>query len=289
MKYIIKHHTEKGSQKRGLRDMNEDFKIVDIKNKIFIVADGMGGHNSPGIASSVASQYMYNKLVELKQNYNYFAKTMPYSEETILNQIKEYIESCNNFIFFGGDSSADTKETSTTLDTCLIIGNRAYFGHVGNGRIYKLNNEGILTQLSEEHVEYPETINERTPLRKRVLEIRKGLDSYIGMNPLDGILRVDTFSMDINVGEILWMETDGISHRISHSELEHVLNVCKSEEAFSTNLKDALNYAVANPSDIVEEYAIWKRLKDGQGIDIKKAKEILKNDDKTYIGIKRVT
>jgi len=62
----------------------------------------------------------------------------------------------NNVVFDKSKNADELKGMGTTLEICLIYNNRAYIGHIGDSRIYRIRG-GIMRKLTTDH-SYVETL-----------------------------------------------------------------------------------------------------------------------------------
>src|ERR1035437_3646632 len=124
----------------GLKRLdNEDsLGIYKIENGILaIVCDGLGGNN----AGDIASQLSVNMVYEFFKSSN---------QEDYLERIKSAITEANNSILHKSSTNNIFKGMATTIDVLFLLENTAYFGHVGDSRIYFLRN-GKLKHLTKDH------------------------------------------------------------------------------------------------------------------------------------------
>lgn len=136
-----------------VRDNNEDNGLhvkpsmaedQPARGTLTIVADGMGGHSSGEIASSMA--------VELISRYFYEAET-----SSPADALRSAIERSSGEIF---DSSvSDTKffGMGTTVVALVIQGNHGYVAHVGDSRLYRLRGE-TMERMTEDHSQVMEMV-----------------------------------------------------------------------------------------------------------------------------------
>lgn len=136
-----------------VRDNNEDNGLhirpsvtydQPARGTLTIVADGMGGHSSGEIASSMA--------VELISRYFYENETVPPADA-----LRIAIERASSEIF---DSSvSDTKffGMGTTVVALVIQGSFGYVGHVGDSRLYRLRGE-TMERMTEDHSQVMEMV-----------------------------------------------------------------------------------------------------------------------------------
>lgn len=79
-----------------------------------------------------------------------------HSKEKLLELIKSAMDYANNVVFDKSKNADELKGMGTTLEICLIYNNRAYIGHIGDSRIYRIRG-GIMRKLTTDH-SYVETL-----------------------------------------------------------------------------------------------------------------------------------
>ncbi|RLG52440.1 MAG: Stp1/IreP family PP2C-type Ser/Thr phosphatase [Thermoproteota archaeon] len=124
-----------------VRESNEDCLFVDEKLRLFIIADGMGGHRAGEIASSTAIEVVSNLLKEsLKPSLDRKAIF-----ETILNAL------CSaHDVISQKAQDVSLRGMGTTIVLAYCKGNDIYVANVGDSRAYLIRNERI-EQVSEDH------------------------------------------------------------------------------------------------------------------------------------------
>ncbi len=118
-----------------VRDNNEDFlalkKINDDEN-LFIVADGMGGHQAGDVASKLGVETFVKHYRDLR------AKDLPIPES-----LSESINKANSAILKKASSDIDKRGMGTTFSALLISDKKAYIVHIGDSRIYLVRADKI--------------------------------------------------------------------------------------------------------------------------------------------------
>ncbi len=127
--------TDKGLQ----REQNEDFlAYFDTCNgHVFVLCDGMGGHNAGEYASELAVETVGNFL-----NKKYIKNPFDAVENAIKSANKEVYKKSKEDSRFSG--------MGTTITLALIRDNRVYYGHVGDSRIYHFS-QNKLKQITKDH------------------------------------------------------------------------------------------------------------------------------------------
>ena len=119
------------------REMNQDaYYISDSSSevKLYLLADGMGGYKGGEIASSLA--------IKCTRSYieNNFKET-PKDKENLIQLVASSMEYANMVIYEKAKENKELEGMGTTLEVCLIYNNKAYIGHIGDSRIYRIRKE----------------------------------------------------------------------------------------------------------------------------------------------------
>jgi serine/threonine protein phosphatase PrpC len=125
--------------KKGLRNENQDSYFIDENRGIFIVADGMGGHNAGQIASSIAIKSASTYFIEA---YHKYKRKDDLVLDALVNANKQILEHAKY--------NPDTSGMGTTMTFVYIDKGLAYIGHIGDSRAYLVNTNNII-QLTNDH------------------------------------------------------------------------------------------------------------------------------------------
>lgn len=135
---------------KGLtRDENEDSILVDEKEKLFIVADGMGGHTKGSVASSVIVDSFRNLPSRVKRN------TINHNtiKELLNKELIQHIANITNYLINYTKSQQIHEVIGSTLVglyKCPLDESWAIF-HMGDSRLYHYR-DSKLTQLTLDHI-----------------------------------------------------------------------------------------------------------------------------------------
>jgi protein phosphatase len=213
-----------------IRSKNEDSLYVDQKHmRIFIVADGMGGHNAGEVASKMAieqvSESIKNKFDSISTN----------DEAQIKRVIEDAIYEGNKEIYNQSLSHNSWDGMGTTITMALFIDHKLYFAHVGDSRAYMLRQKE-LTQLTEDHTLVSELmkngsiteVEAKTHPKRNV--ITKALGTEISPIP-------DILSVDVDDGDVIILCTDGLTNMVDNY-------LIKNSFLNDSNLQDACDFLV---------------------------------------------
>lgn len=138
----------------NVRRNNEDY-LFGSKLKedeyLFIVADGMGGHN----AGEIASRKAVTAFVQRMEKGNLYTDTPPEGVSMGIGSFfRRIMLEVNDILLEEGSRYVDRNGMGTTMSVLFIKGDRGYLAHVGDSRIYRYTpgpDNGNLEQLTEDH------------------------------------------------------------------------------------------------------------------------------------------
>lgn len=170
---------------------------------IFVVADGMGGHLNGAQASAMVCSIVCQQGLEkiylplLKHIGTEKSKNPPISEILI-----ETVQEVNQRII------EELPDSGTTATLCLIIGNLAYFSHVGDTRAYLISNNSI-DQLTRDHslVSRLVEVGQLTAEEAKTYPRKNELYRAVGQSQL---LEVDAVTRRIPANSYILMCSDGL-------------------------------------------------------------------------------
>ena len=128
------------------RDMNQDYYYIPTQEEalpLYILADGMGGYQGGEVASKLATTAVKNYITS---NFDKIEK----EKEEILKLVRSAMEYANMVVYEKSKENKELDGMGTTLEVCLIYNNKAYIGHVGDSRIYRIRRE-FMRKLTHDH------------------------------------------------------------------------------------------------------------------------------------------
>ena len=207
-----------GQSDRGLvREKNEDALFLDIKNKVFAVADGLGGLPRGADASDLAVRMLEN----------YFQKN---SGGNGAINFTSLFQNINETVFREGRSGSGEMGMGTTLTTAKVSDQCMHIGHVGDTAILRFR-ENRWDQLTTDHTMEQE-------IRER---LQPGEDAFIPDYFAHTLtrcigqaenLRTDVLQVEIDPGDRFLICSDGVTKVLDPSELSRLLLTCKEPKAF---------------------------------------------------------
>ncbi len=189
-----------------VRDHNED--AYWVSDPIFVVCDGMGGHNAGEVASSIAVNVIENFC---------------FSQQVSLSQIQQAISEAHEKIAQKAkDNSLVGMGTTITLG---IVEQKAmeswlHLGHVGDSRAYVLR-QGHLVQLTHDHSVVAELVRNGNITEGEAVNHphRHVLTQALGV----GEITSETQSYQLEPGDYILLCTDGLSNVVADFEMAKVM------------------------------------------------------------------
>ena len=195
------------------RQNNEDFYYVSSSEdflKLYILADGMGGYNGGEIASRLATAAVKSYI---ESNFN----KIPHEREDILALIKHEVEYANMIVYEKSKENQELENMGTTLEVCLIYNNKAFIGHIGDSRIYRIR-KNIIRKLTVDHSYVQELVNDGTITKEEAIHHPKKnmLMKALGCTPfVEPDITVKGFLKD----DIIVICSDGLTNMITEQEI----------------------------------------------------------------------
>lgn len=212
------------------RLVNQDYvfscmePIGNLPN-LFIVADGMGGHQAGDFASSYSvKKFLESVSLSLQKNpHKIFDDAIRYANRGLLEKSKE---------------NPELKGMGTTLVALTILGDKAYVANVGDSRLYCM--EDVLTQITVDHSLVQEMIRlgELTRESARMHPDKNIITRAVGAGK---DIRADYFEFTLTNKSVLLMCSDGLSNMVDDAQLAGLLRSAKTPEKIAKKLVETAN------------------------------------------------
>jgi serine/threonine protein phosphatase PrpC len=197
-----------------MRPGNEDsigvFKTED--GILAIVCDGLGGNNAGEVASQLSVDVIYESFREDNQT-------------DYLERIKSSFMEANKAVYERSVTETKLDGMLTTAEVLFIKDDKAYWGHIGDSRIYSFTNNK-LQQLTKDHSLVQKMIDdgilstEEAFLHPNRNIITKALGDS---GPIE--VDLDKFDIQLEDENFFFVCTDGVTCVIDDSELEEIFKL----------------------------------------------------------------
>jgi serine/threonine protein phosphatase PrpC len=198
------------------RTHNEDNFLIDKRLRLFLVADGMGGHAAGEVASSIAVHEIRDAIHNSRDLIDRYRVDHPGVQAyEILQVLEAGIQAACSAVHARAQAEPDKRGMGTTATVLLIAGGgdqlRGFIAHVGDSRVY-LARQSQCHVLTEDHSLMNELVR-RGKLNREQIEsspykqYKNAVTRAVGVY---GSVEVDTFDFDILPGDRFLICSDGM-------------------------------------------------------------------------------
>ncbi len=202
---------------------NED--AVYVTDTMFVVADGMGGHNAGEVASRMAVEEVSHMVIDVSDDF--------------CTCLRRAFEKANHKIFAA--AVGDWTGMGTTMDVCIYHDGALHIGHVGDSRVYLLRNRQ-LTQITVDHsyVEMLVSRGEITAEEAKHYPMQHMITRAVGVAQE---VQMDYYLQKIEQGDRIVACTDGLTNMLSDEDIVRLIDTSSSLTQALDRLVDAANEA----------------------------------------------
>ena len=209
-----------GVSHKGRRKSNEDAMVIDAPKGLFVVADGMGGHNAGEVASALAVKTLHDFISQ--------------ANETNEATLSEALCLANDHVLSAAAGNSTYEGMGTTVVAAFVNDGSVVFGSVGDSRIYLLRG-GSLQQLTNDdswvsRVLPADAIGSeeasRHPMRHvltKVIGLREDMEPSVGTAPF-------------SIGDTLLLCSDGLHGVVNDEAIAATLRRTESVDRIASEL-----------------------------------------------------
>lgn len=213
-----------------VRDHNEDSFCSLGNRRLFVVTDGMGGHNAGEVASELAINAMLEflseeKILEIKGD-----------DQEIHHCLLAAFDHANQTVMTRAATDETTQGMGCTMVACLVDGNQLHTCHVGDARCY-LFQKGNLKQITTDHTAV--TYIHKTDADHNDIEVpRPVVTRAIGFNFTEG---PEYHKNILTPGAKVLLCSDGLWNMVDNTRIEQILLNASTPENAGESLVTAAN------------------------------------------------
>jgi serine/threonine protein phosphatase PrpC len=203
------------------RQHNEDSFLVEDKAKLYLVADGMGGHAAGEIASRIAVDSISEFILHTKEDDGTWPHAYDENYRRTTNRLMAAVRMANTRVLEAMRKDARLRGMGTTVVACLADDNTMSFAHVGDSRAYLIR-QGHLSRITNDHSWVFEQVQagmlteaeaEKHPLRN---VITRALGGALSVNP-------DATEVEVKPGDVYLLCSDGLTGMVPEDEILRVV------------------------------------------------------------------
>lgn len=233
--------TSSGSTTTGkVRSLNEDAFLEQSAQRLWVVADGMGGHE----AGNLASQAIVDSLQD-----------MPVHEtlDTTINEVRHRLTALNRKLRVMAEERFHSKVIGSTVVALMGNGEQCAFLWAGDSRLY-LYRDGVLVQLTRDHSLSEALIGQDGTGQ---IDLGQGINTNIITRAVgaEDHLLLDLDKREVVDGDIFLLCSDGLIKELTSDDIEGILDRESIADSSQVLIDIALERGARdNVTAIVAEY-----------------------------------
>ena len=203
------------------RQHNEDSYLVEDEAKLFLVADGMGGHAAGEIASRIAVDSISEFILHSKSDDGTWPHAYDEHYRRSTNKLMAAVRLANTRVLEAMRKDARLRGMGTTVVACLVDNDLISVAHVGDSRAYLIR-DNHLSRITNDHSWVFEQVQagmlteaeaEKHPLRN---VITRALGGALQVMP-------DASEIEARPGDVYLLCSDGLTGMVSEDEILKVV------------------------------------------------------------------
>jgi len=221
------------------RQHNEDSYLVADEAKLFLVADGMGGHAAGEIASRIAVDSISEFILHTKEDDGTWPHAYDEHYKRSTNRLMAAVRLANTRVLEAMRKDARLRGMGTTVVACLAEGDTLSVAHVGDSRAYMIR-DNQLQRITNDHSWVFEQVQagmlteaeaEKHPLRN---VITRALGGALQVNP-------DASEIEVKEGDLFLLCSDGLTGMVPEEQILKVVTEYGDLEKACQKLIDEAN------------------------------------------------
>lgn len=201
MKITYSGNTDKGRVRKANEDYFANEKITD-KEYLFIVADGMGGHQAGDVASKLGTLTFINEYKSLRVKNN-----------SIGDSMQQSIKEANATILAKASTDLAKKGMGTTFSALIISDMKAYIVHVGDSRIYRIRDNEI-EKITTDHTFVEKMMEEGRLSEEEARNHPQKNILYMSLGARESFAPIVINDLEIKNGDLFIMCSDGLNNMV---------------------------------------------------------------------------
>lgn len=231
-----------GLTDRGLvRSSNEDhFAIVEMartmhvrqtsvpqskdqysssRGVLFLVADGVGGHQAGEVASALSVLTIEGFLLNMLKRFFHFQAP---EEQNVMKEFQRALLQADARIFEEASQHSGMSGMGTTLTMAFAVNWKLFVAHVGDSRCYLLS-KGELHRLTQDHTMVAELVRRGALSPKEALKspFRHVVTNILGGN--EPGVQVEMHKLDLEPEDVVLLCSDGLTEMIQDDRIAAIL------------------------------------------------------------------
>jgi protein phosphatase len=199
------------------RQHNEDSFVVENDARLFLVADGMGGHAAGEIASRIAVDSITEFILHTREDEGTWPHAYDEHYKRSTNRLMAAVRLANTRVLEAMRKDARLRGMGTTVVACLTDDSTVSVAHVGDSRAYLIR-DNQLSRITNDHSWVFEQVQagmlteaeaEKHPLRN---VITRALGGALQVSP-------DATEIEAKTGDVYLLCSDGLTGMLPEDEI----------------------------------------------------------------------
>ncbi len=190
--------------------------------KLFMVADGMGGHQGGNRASMLAVDLLINQLLNSMHWSMQLDKGHADREQRFISDLKEMLQRAHEAIERESSTDSKRKGMGTTLTLAYVIWPWMYVVHAGDSRCYLMRGEQM-QQLTRDHTVSNQLVEKGGMTHAEAIKSpwSNVLYNALGAGASEVVADVHKYSLEAH--DVILLCTDGLYRYVSDEEMQNML------------------------------------------------------------------
>lgn len=204
-----------------VRSHNED--AILVSPPLFVVADGLGGHEAGEVASKIAVETLRDNA----------------PRRADANALGRAVRAANREVIRAAREGIGRKGMGTTITAAIVDGLDVVIAQVGDSRAYRLH-DGTLDRVTQDHSMVADLVRsgQISEAESRVHPHRSIITRALGTDPN---MYADTFEVDVEQGDRLLLCSDGLTAMLTDERIAELLATSRDPGTTARALVDAAN------------------------------------------------
>jgi len=189
------------------RKVNQDSFLMEPGSRLFVVADGMGGHAGGETASKLTVETVVQSVLSDKGSMNMEPSDL----------LMGAIHRANTAVYSTAEKNKSLSGMGTTVVSMYFTAGKLVVGHVGDSRVYMVKKNQIW-QLTKDHSLVNEKLKAGIITREQMKKdkSRNVITRSVGF---ESSVLVDVYQKEVNSGELYFACSDGLSGLVDDMEI----------------------------------------------------------------------
>ncbi len=200
------------------RDANQDYVFCEEHAigsfpNLFIVADGMGGHNAGDTASRMCVEVVVSQIEKS-------------TKVTPIGILEQAVAAANETVYDASLEDVALYGMGTTLVGTVVFGDTAYVINVGDSRLYAFRD--TLKQVTVDHSLVEEMV-QSGKLQKEAIRTHPNKNIITRALGTNRTVKADCFEIEVREGDVLLLCSDGLTNMLEDDRIESIIKQYKND------------------------------------------------------------